>query len=118
MAHWLAGSVLLAEHGTRASSGHAAASVGSVEVKSGRTSVPLLVPAVLLKNAPAVSPAKPFTDLSPGAMMPAILMPEPKMYWSAVPRGQMPPPTVDDPVAQIGPSEKTRHCTRFGVKMD
>ena len=30
--------------------------------------------------------------------------------------GQMPPPTVDEPVAQIWPVEKTRHCTRFTVK--
>ena len=50
-------------------------------------------------------------------MTPAMLMPEPKTYWSAVPRGQMPPPTVDDPVAQIWPDEKTRHCTRLVVKM-
>ena len=50
-------------------------------------------------------------------MMPAMLIPEPKTYWSAVPRGQMPPPTVEDPVAQIWPVEKTRHCTRFTVKM-
>ena len=28
----------------------------------------------------------------------------------------MPPPTVDEPVAQIWPVEKTRHCTRFTVK--
>jgi hypothetical protein len=48
-------------------------------------------------------------------MTPAMLMPDPKMYWSAVPRGQMPPPTVDDPVAQIEPSEATRHCTRLGT---
>jgi hypothetical protein len=27
----------------------------------------------------------------------------------------MPPPTVDEPVAQIEPSEKIRHCTRFTV---
>ena len=102
--------------GTRASSGQTAASAGSLESKIGRTSSPLLPPAVLLKKAPAVSPAKPFTDRSPGSMMPAMLMPEPKTYWSAVPRGQMPPPTVDEPVAQIWPSEKTRHCTRFTVK--
>ena len=62
-----------------------------------------LEPPVLLKKAPAVSPAKPFTERSPGSMMPAMLIPEPKTYWSAVPRGQMPPPTVDDPVAQICP---------------
>ena len=58
---------------------------------------------MLLKKAPAVSPAKPFTDRSPGSMMPAMLMPDPKTYWFAVPRGQMPPPTVEDPVAQIWP---------------
>jgi hypothetical protein len=28
----------------------------------------------------------------------------------------MPPPTVEDPVAQIWPVEKIRHCTRFTVK--
>ena len=103
-------------HGTRASSGHTAASAASLESKIGRTSSPLLPPAVLLKKAPAVSPAKPLTDRSPASMMPAMLTPEPKTYWSAVPRGQMPPPTVDDPVAQIVPSEKTRHCTRFTEK--
>ena len=92
-------------HGTRATSGQLAASVASADEKIGRTSSPLSPPAVLLKNAPAVSPANPFTDLSPGAMTPATLMPEPKTYWSAVPRGQMPPPTVDEPVAQIWPDE-------------
>ena len=40
--HGLAGSVLAAAQGTRASSGQAAASVGSAEENSGRTSVPLL----------------------------------------------------------------------------
>ena len=50
-------------------------------------------------------------------MMPAMLMPDAKTNWLAVPRGQMPPPTVEDPVAQIWPVEKTRHCTRFTVKM-
>src|SRR3954464_11277725 len=78
--HGLVGSVVAAEHGTRASSGHAPKSVGSAEEKIGRTSVPLLVPAVLLKNPPAVSPAKPLTDLSPASMMPAMLMPDPKTY--------------------------------------
>ena len=39
------------------------------------------------------------------------------MYWSGVPRGQIPPPTVDDPVAHICPVAKTRHCTRLAVKM-
>jgi len=34
-------------------------------------------------------------------MTPAMLMPDPKMYWSAVPRGQMPPPTVDDPYTKL-----------------
>ena len=29
----------------------------------------------------------------------------------------VPPPTVEDPVAQIWPVEKTRHCTRLTVKM-
>jgi len=29
----------------------------------------------------------------------------------------MPPPTVDDPVAQIEPSEKMRHWTRFATKI-
>ena len=81
-----------------ASSGQAAASAGSVASKIGRTSRPLLVAAaVLLKNAPTVSPAHPFTLRSPGSMMPAMLIPAAKMYWSAVPRGQMPPPTVDEP---------------------
>jgi hypothetical protein len=28
----------------------------------------------------------------------------------------MPPPTVDEPVAQIWPDEKTRHCTRLVTK--
>ena len=50
-------------------------------------------------------------------MTPARFTPDPKTYWFAVPRGQSPPPTVDEPVAQIWPSEKIRHCTRFTVKM-
>ncbi len=103
--------------GTLASSGQAATSSGSLELKIGRTSVPLLLPAVLLKNAPAVSPAKPFTLRSPGSTMPARLMPDPKTYWSAVPRGQIPPPTVDELVTQIPPSEKIWHCTRLVVKI-
>src|SRR6476469_10951574 len=107
----------VASQGTRASSGQAAASAGSADAKIGRTSSPLSPPAVLLKNAPAVSPAKPLTALSPGAITPAMLMPDPNTYWSAVPRGQMPPPTVDEPVAQIWPDENTRHCTRFATKM-
>jgi hypothetical protein len=45
-----------------------------------------------------------------------MMTPDPKMYWSAVPRGQMPPPTVEDPVAQIWPVEKIRHCVWFTVK--
>ncbi len=44
------------------------------------TGRPLLLPAVLLKKPPAVSPANPFTALSPGSMTPATLMPDPKMY--------------------------------------
>jgi hypothetical protein len=28
----------------------------------------------------------------------------------------MPPPTVDEPVAQIEPSEPIRHCTRLAAK--
>jgi hypothetical protein len=89
-----------------------------VASKIGRTSSPLLVvELVLLKNAPTVSPAHPFTLRSPGSMMPAMLIPAAKMYWSAVPRGQRPAPTVDEPDAQICPLEKSWHCTLFTSKM-
>ena len=51
------GAVVPSAHGTRASSGQTAASAASFESKIGRTSSELSPPAVLLKKAPAVSPA-------------------------------------------------------------
>ena len=81
-------------------------------------SASLALTEVLKKNAPAVSPAKPFTLLGcDGSTTPAICRPPPKMYWSAVPLGQMPPPTVVDPVAQICPSADIRHCTRLAWRI-
>src|SRR5664279_3446314 len=52
-------------------------------------------------------------------MMPAICSPELKTYWSAVPRGQKPPPTVPEPEVSTPTSPRVERpkLTRFGPKL-
>src|SRR3954471_15315069 len=74
------------------------------------TCSPFCLPAPSKKNAPVVSPPQPATS---GPMMPAIEIPELKVYWLLVPLGHTDPGMVDDPVesTQIWPLDRMPQVT-------
>src|SRR5438552_10850248 len=83
--------------GTKAFTGQFAASLVLLEFQMSESLSPFsCVPLGSSKNAAVVS----FDQASPAvfAMMPATCIPDPKTYWSGVPLGQNPPPTVVDPL--------------------
>src|SRR5438477_5479714 len=100
--------------GTKAFTGQFAASLVLLEFQMSESLSPFSwVPLGSSKNAAVVS----FDQASPAvfAMMPATCIPDPKTYWSGVPLGQNPPPTVVDPLGstQTWPSASSPQSQRL-----
>src|SRR6266576_1594101 len=100
--------------GTYASRGQFAASSELVDCQMSDSLSPFSwVPLGSSKKAAVVSPAHLNPDV--GSTIPETCMPDPKTYWSGVPLGQNPPPTVVEPFGstQMWPKLSRPQSQRF-----